>query len=103
MISKILAIALLAMSCTDPEQTETPSGGTVQVSPAELTVDFEEQETYVTVTADSDWGSSVADPSWCTVYPTGGVKGETEVKVTFKKNILTEDRQNTITFRSSSS
>ena len=103
MIMKILAIALMAMSCTGPEQTETPKGGTVQVYPAELTVDFEEQETYVTVAADADWGSSVADPSWCTVYPTGGVKGETKVKISVKKNLLTEDRHNTVTFRTASS
>ena len=103
MIAKILAIALLAISCTGPEQTETPKGGTVQVSPAELTLDFEEQETYVTVTSDADWGSAVADPAWCSVYPTGGMKGETEVKITVKKNLLTEDRHNTITFRTTSS
>ena len=103
MITKILAIALLTISCTGPEQTETPRGGAVQVSPAELTLDFEEQETYVTVTADAEWGSTVADPSWCSVYPTGGIKGETKVKITVKKNLLTEDRHNTITFRTTSS
>ena len=103
MISKILAICLLAISCTGPEQTETPRGGSVRVSPAELTLDFEEQEIYVTVTADADWGSTIADPAWCSVYPTGGMKGETKVKITVKKNILTEDRQNTITFRTTSS
>lgn len=103
MITKILAIALLAISCTGQEQTETPRGGAVQVSPAELTLDFEEQETYVTVTADAEWGSTVADPSWCSVYPTGGIKGETNVKITVKKNLLTEDRHNTITFRTTSS
>ena len=103
MITKILAIALLAISCTGPEQTETPRGGTVQVYPAELTLDFEEQETYVTVTADAEWGSTVADPAWCSVYPTGGMKGETKVKITVKKNLLTEDRHNTITFRTTSS
>ena len=103
MITKILAIALLAISCTGPEQTETPRGGTVQVYPAELTLDFEEQETYVTVTADAEWGSTVADPAWCSVYPTGGMKGETKVKITVKKNLLTEERHNTITFRTTSS
>ena len=103
MITKILAIALLAISCTGPEQTETPRGGTVQVYPAELTLDFEEQETYVTVTADAEWGSAVADPAWCSVYPTGGMKGETKVKITVKKNLMTEDRHNTITFRTTSS
>ena len=103
MIARILALALLAASCTGPAQTETPKGGTVQVNPTEINVDFEEQVVEVTVTADADWGSSVADPTWCTVYPTGGIKGETKVKVTIKKNILTEARQNEITFRTTSS
>ena len=103
MIARILALALLAASCTGPAQTETPKGGTVQVDPAEINVDFEEQTVELTVTADADWGSSVADQTWCTVYPTGGVKGETKVKVTIKKNILTDPRENEITFRTTSS
>ena len=103
MIARILALALLAASCTGPAQTETPKGGSVQVNPTEINVDFEEQVVEVTVTADADWGSSVADQTWCTVYPTGGIKGETKVKVTIKKNILTEARQNEVTFRTTSS
>ena len=103
MIARILALALLAASCTGPAQTETPKGGSVQVNPTEINVDFEEQVVEVTVTADADWGSSVADQTWCTVSPTGGIKGETKVKVTIKKNILTEARQNEITFRTTSS
>ena len=103
MIARILALALLVASCTGPAQTETPKGGSVQVNPTEINVDFEEQVVDVTVTADADWGSSVADQTWCTVYPTGGIKGETKVKVTIKKNILTEARQNEITFRTTSS
>ena len=103
MISSILAIAIMAMSCTAQPDDVKPAGGTVQINPSEITLDFEEQETYVIVTADSDWGSSISSPEWCSVYPTGGVKGETKVKVVVKKNLLTEDRTNTITFRTSSS
>lgn len=103
MLTKILAIALLAASCSGPAEETKPAGGKVTIDVSELTFDFEEQETYITVTSDSDWGSSVADNSWCTVYPTGGVKGDTEVKITVKKNILTEDRTNTVTFRTLSS
>jgi beta-glucanase (GH16 family) len=93
----------MAISCTDQPDDVKPAGGTVQINPAEITLDFEEQETYITVTADADWGSSVSAPDWCSVYPTGGVKGETKVKISVKKNLLTEDRTNTITFRTSSS
>ena len=103
MISKLLAIALLMASCGEKPAEPVKKGGTVQLNPTELILDFEEQETYITVTADADWGSTVEDPSWCSVYPTGGVKGETKVKVTVKKNVLTEDRVNTITFRTTSS
>lgn len=103
MIANIFTIVLLAVSCSSETDDVKPAVGSVQVSPSELTVDFEEQETYVTVTAESDWGSSVSDPSWCSVYPTGGVKGETKVKVSVKKNLLTEDRSNTVTFRTASS
>ena len=103
MIAKVLALALLVASCTGPAQTETPKGGSVQVDPTEINVDFDEHVVELTVTADADWGSSVADPAWCSVYPTGGIKGETKVKVTIKKNILTEGRQNEITFRTTAS
>lgn len=103
MLTKLLAIALLAASCTAPAEETIPVGGNVTVTPSELTLDFEEQETYVTVSADSDWGAFISDNSWCTVSPTGGIKGQTQVKVTLKKNLLTEERTNTITFRTTSS
>ena len=53
MIARILALALLVASCTGPAQTETPKGGSVQVNPTEINVDFEEQVVEVTVTADA--------------------------------------------------
>lgn len=103
MLTKILAIALLAVSCSGPAAESKPEKISIQVNPTELTVDFEEQDVFVTVTSDGDWGSSVSDQSWCSVYPTGGVKGETKVKLSLNKNILTEARENTITFRTASS
>ncbi|MBO5708964.1 MAG: family 16 glycosylhydrolase [Bacteroidales bacterium] len=103
MITRLLAIAIMFASCGSPTDEPINKAGSVQINPTELTLDFEGQETYVTVTADTDWGSTVADPSWCSVYPTGGIKGETKVKITVKKNVLTEDRVNTIIFRTASS
>lgn len=99
MISKILTVALLAVSCSGPEQTETRQGGSLTVDPTELTVAYNGAETYVAVTADADWDSSVEDPSWLSVFPTGGMKGETKVKITVDKNLLPEARENKITFR----
>ena len=102
MFAKILAIAIMVASCSAPADVEKPEGGSIVTDPTEINVDFEEQDIYVTVNAESDWGTAVSDPSWCSVYPTGGVKGETKVKVSIKKNILTEARENEITFRTSS-
>lgn len=103
MITKLLAIALLFASCTDKPDDQKPAGGSIDVNPKEINVDFEEQEVFVTVTAESEWGSSLSDQSWCSVSPTGGLKGETQVKITIKKNILTESRVNTLKFRTHSS
>lgn len=103
MIAKILFTAFLAISCSDPVEEDVNKGGTVQINPTEKEVDFEEQTFEVIVTSDAEWGSSVKDPSWCSVFPSGGIKGETKVTVKVNKNLLTEDRTNQITFRTLSS
>lgn len=102
MSAKLLALTLLVISCADPVTEEKPAGGTVTLDQKEITVTFNGAETYVTVTADADWGSVVEDPSWCTVFPTGGMKGETKVKISVDKNILPDVRENRITFRNAS-
>ncbi|MBE6233764.1 MAG: glycosyl hydrolase family protein [Bacteroidales bacterium] len=102
MSAKLLALTLLVISCADPVTEEKPAGGTVTLDQKEITVAFNGAETYVTVTADADWGSVVEDPSWCTVFPTGGMKGETKVKISVDKNILPDVRENRITFRNAS-
>ena len=103
MITKILMTVFLAASCAGPVEEEAVKGGSIQISPAEKEVDFEEQTFEVTVTADAEWGSSVKDPSWCSAFPTGGTKGETKVTVKVNKHLLPEDRSNMITFRTLSS
>lgn len=103
MIAKILFTAFLAISCSDPVEEDVTKGGVVQINPTEKEVDFEEQTFEVTVTSDAEWGSSIKDPSWCSIFPTGGIKGETKVSVKVNKNLLTEDRTNQITFRTLSS
>lgn len=103
MIAKILFMAILAISCSDPVEEDVTKGGVVQINPTEKEVDFEEQTFEVTVTSDAEWGSSIKDPSWCSIFPTGGIKGETKVSVKVNKSLLTEDRTNQITFRTLSS
>lgn len=103
MIAKILFTAFLALSCSSPVEEDVNKGGKVQINPTEKTIDFEEQSFEVTVVSEAEWGTSVKDPSWCSVFPTGGIKGETKVTVKVNKNLLTEDRSNQITFRTISS
>lgn len=103
MIAKILFTAFLALSCSSPVEEDVNKGGKVQINPTEKTIDFEEQSFEVTVVSEAEWGTSVKDPSWCSVFPTGGIKGETKVTVKVNKNLLTEDRTNQITFRTLSS
>lgn len=100
MLAKFLTLTLLLAACADPNDNDTQNAaGLLTVDPTELTVAYDDAETYVTVKADGDWGSSVEDPSWLSVFPTGGMKGETKVKITIDKNLLPEARENKITFR----
>ena len=98
----ILALALFAVSCTVPDDGgASQTGGNLTVNPSSLNVVPEGTETYITVTSDSDWGSFVEDDTWITVTPTGGIKGETKVKVTIGKNVMPDPRESKITFRTS--
>ena len=55
MFAKILAIAIMVASCSAPADVEKPEGGSIVTDPTEINVDFEEQDIYVTVNAESDW------------------------------------------------
>ncbi|MDE5732923.1 MAG: family 16 glycosylhydrolase [Bacteroidales bacterium] len=98
MFSVISAALVVCCACAGP--AETPAfQGTLSFGPSELVFGYEEGETVVTVESDCEWGAAVSDPSWCTIFPGGGVAGKTEVKVKVQKNLFAEERENCITFR----
>ena len=97
------AATLLTTACactgTKPEEVQ----GTLSLDPASLDIPFGAWEGVVTVTADCDWGVTVADKEWCSVFPSGGVKGVTTVKLSVKENTGRTGRENVLKFRYGSS
>ena len=84
----------------DPQGGDAP-GVKLQVTPAEISVSSAAQDVVLTVGAEKDWGVTPID-SWVKTSPTGGVKGETTVKVTIEENKSLEERATTLLFRSGS-
>ena len=89
----------LASACDgkEPQGNDVPEGK-LQVTPEEISVSSDAQEVVLTVTADSDWGVTPLD-SWVKTSPTGGIKGETAVKVDLDENKTGDVRQTTLLFK----
>ena len=89
----------LASACDgkEPQGNDIPAVK-LQVTPDEISVSSDAQEVVLTVTADSDWGVTPLD-SWVKTSPTGGIKGETAVKVDLEENKTGDVRQTTLLFK----
>ena len=95
-----LCAATLFFSCgcgSDPVPSATEA--TLTVSPSSVNVNYEAQTAVLTVNATGDWGVSSADKDWCTVTPSGGIKGTSEVKVNLATNRTGKERETVVTFR----
>ena len=96
----LCAATLLNFSCgCGSEPVPSASEATLTVSPAAVNATFEAQTVTLTVNATGDWGVAAADKDWCTVSPSGGIKGTSEVKLALATNRTGKERENTITFR----
>ena len=82
---------------SDPVPSATEA--TLSVSPSSVNVNYEAQTAVLTVNATGDWGVSSADKDWCTVTPSGGIKGTSEVKVNLATNRTGKERETVVTFR----
>ena len=97
----LCAATLLNLSCgcgSDPVPSP-PAEVTLSVNPSSVNAGYEAQTVVLTVNATGDWGVAAADKDWCTVTPSGGIKGTSEVKVTLSTNRTGKERENTVTFR----
>ena len=96
----LCAATLFNFSCgCGSEPVTTPPDVTLSVNPASVNVNYEARTVVLSVSATGDWGVSVADKDWCSVSPSGGIKGNSEVKVNLATNRTGQVRENTITFR----
>lgn len=98
-ILSLAALAIMTIACgeKDPQGGDAPEVK-LQVTPAEISVSSAAQDVVLTVTADSDWGVTPLD-SWVRTSPTGGIKGETAVKVDLEENKTGDVRQTTLLFK----
>jgi beta-glucanase (GH16 family) len=96
----LCAATLFNFSCgCGSEPVPSVSETTLTVSPASVNASFEAQTAVLSVNATGDWGVSSADKDWCTVTPSGGIKGASEVKVNLLTNRTGKERETTVTFR----
>ncbi len=94
----LCAATLLTSACGSKPPVQEESG-TLSVSPGSISLTDAAATESITVTANCDWGVSVEDKEWCSVSPSGGVKGTSVVKLTVKENPTYVSRTNTVTFR----
>ena len=95
----LLAATLFTHSCEGkPKPADDPVLKTLSVAPSAIDVTYEATTATLTVTANCDWGVSVADKAWCSVSPSGGIKGTSSVKVKLEANRTGEVRENALTF-----
>lgn len=98
------ALALFCC-CTDPNPdsgNDTPAG-TLTLDKEIISVSAAEVTESIVVTADCDWGVASEDKTWVKVSPSGGIAGETTLKVTVSENRTGDVRETALTFRYGSS
>ena len=96
----LLCAATLFTTCAcDSKPPVEPAEITLSVAPQSVDVPWEAVTVNLSVSASGDWGVSSADKDWCTVSPSGGIKGTSDVKVKLASNRTGEDRETVVTFR----
>ena len=96
----LLCAATLFTTCSCEGNTPVePAEVTLSVAPTAVNATWEAVTETVTVTANGDWGVSSADKDWCTVSPSGGIKGSSPLKVILQANRTGQERETILTFR----
>ena len=95
----LLCAATLFTTACDGKTVVPPAEATLSVTPQAVDVSWEGVTETLSVTSSGDWGVSSADKDWCTVSPSGGVQGNSPLKVTLQPNRTGKERETTLTFR----
>jgi hypothetical protein len=95
----LLCAATLFTSACEGKPVDSQDETTLSVAPASLNAGWDAVTETLSVTASGDWGVSSASKEWCTVSPSGGVKGTSSVKVALQPNRTGEIRETILTFR----
>ena len=95
----LLAATLFTTCACDSKPSVEPAETTLSVVPQAVNATWEGGTETISVTASGDWGVSVTDKEWCAVSPSGGIKGNSPVKVTLQPNRTGKERETTVTFR----
>ena len=96
----LLSLAATLFNCSCGGEKVSPvNGGSLSVNPARMEFSYELSTAAVSVTADCDWGVSVADKDWCSVSPSGGISGTTDVKISVTTNRTGKERTTALAFR----
>ena len=93
------AATLFTTSACGGKPIEQPAEASLTVTPSAVNTSWESVVETLSVTASCDWGVSSADKSWCTVSPSGGIKGTSALKVSLQPNRTGAERATTLTLR----
>lgn len=97
-----LTALLLAGGCGEKSE-EVEKKGTLEVTVKGggdcISVSHEASASTISVKADCDWGVTVNDKEWCSVTPSGGTAGTSEVNVRISANDGKHPRENKVVFR----
>lgn len=104
-LAAMLVMGMSAVSCGGDSEDEpvpgpAPGNISITVNPESLTLDNVAQDATLNITASAGWNIS-SDASWCSVFPSGGVKDKaTDIRVSVTAHSAIQPRTATLSVRS---
>ena len=103
LLSIFAAFAVLSCSCDSNGQqgADNAPSISVQVTPGKVSVTADAQEVALTVNSEGDWNVAPS-VSWVRTVPTGGIRGESKVRVLIDANLGSRQREASLVFKTTS-
>lgn len=93
-----LSISFLSATCSSSPEGGTESTAQLSLSVEALTVSSDQHTENITVDATAEWGAYPQN-DWIKVSPSGGVSGQTTLRLTIAENKTGDVRQGSVEFR----